>query len=302
VIFVGAGIVVVGFIGLMVPLTVDQTLRLVERIPSYLDSLAEFLARFDIEFDVDQVGAALTSVDSSLESVSRDVLGSVFGVGSRLLSTFLELLTIGLFTFYITADAPRLRRTLLSVLTPERQREVLHVVEIAIEKTGGYFYSRALLAGLASLVTWLVLTLLDVPFALPLGIWVGVISQFIPVIGTYLGGILPVLIALLEDPWDALWVIVFILVYQQIENYLIAPRVTARTMALHPAVAFGSAIVGGTMMGVAGAVMALPVAATIQAYISTYLHRHELIESHLFDEPVTTASGLVKPPRVDGDA
>jgi predicted PurR-regulated permease PerM len=76
----------------------------------------------------------------------------------------------------------------------------------------------------------------------------------------------------------------FIVVYQQIENYLISPRITGRTMSLHPAVAFGSAIVGGTLMGAVGAVMALPVAATVQAFVSTYLHRHELVESELLGD------------------
>ncbi len=70
-----------------------------------------------------------------------------------------------------------------------------------------------------------------------------------------------------------------------VENYLLAPRITARTMALHPAVAFGAALVGGTLMGAVGAIMALPVAATLQAFISTYLHRHELVESLHFADP-----------------
>ena len=89
------------------------------------------------------------------------------------------------------------------------------------------------------------------------------------------------MIALLESPGTAIGVVVFVFVYQQIENYLLSPRITARTMSLHPAVSFGSAIAGGTLMGVPGALMALPVAATIQAFISTYLHRHEVVDSAL---------------------
>jgi len=74
-------------------------------------------------------------------------------------------------------------------------------------------------------------------------------------------------------------------VYQAIENYLLAPRITARTMALHPAVAFGSAIAGGTLMGVPGALMALPVAATFQAFFSTYLRRHEVVADTWSEDP-----------------
>ncbi len=162
---------------------------------------------------------------------------------------------------------------------------MIRVFEIAIDKTGAYFYSRALLAAVATFVTWVVLRLIQVPFALALGLWVGVLSQFVPVFGTYLGGILPALIALLESPTKAIWVVAFIVLYQQLENYVISPRITARTMSLHPAIAFGSAIVGATLLGAPGALMALPVAATIQAFVATYLHRHELVEHEFLAEP-----------------
>jgi len=285
--FIFSIVLIVGsvFVALMIPLVIDQVSKLIDRAPGYLDQLSDFLANFGIDFSGEALLSAISSADRSVESLASRVAGNAFGVGSVLLSTILKGLTILLFTFYLTADAPKLRRTVLSVLQPERQAEVLRLVEIAIEKTGGYFYSRALLATVAAFVTWLALTVIDVPFAAPLAIWVGVLSQFVPVVGTYLGGTLPVLIALLEDPQKAIWVVIFIVAYQQFENYLIGPRITAHTMSLHPAVAFGAAIVGGTLLGAPGTIMALPVAATIQAAVSTYLHRHGLVESALFDEP-----------------
>ena len=273
------------FTALMVPVVVDQVSELIDRAPEYLDQLSTFLAGFGIDFSGDKLLTAITSADSSLQSIATDLAGNAFGIGSVLLGTIFKGLTILLFTFYLTADAPKLRRTMLSVMAPERQSEVLRIMEIAIDKTGGYFYSRTLLAALAAFATWLALTLLGVPFAAPLGIWVGILSQFVPVFGTYLGGILPILIALLESPSKAVGVVVFIALYQQFENYVLGPRITARTMSLHPAVAFGSAIVGGTLIGAAGTLMALPVAATIQAFISTYFERHALVESELFRDP-----------------
>ena len=284
VIFVGFGLAGTAFVALMIPLLIDQVVLLVNKLPTYADNLGEFLARFDIEFSADRVDEAVASMDLSLEGLAGDAVGTVFGVGSRLVNTFFQLLTIGLFTFYFTAEAPRLRRTLLSMLPPDRQREALRIIEIAIDKTGGYFYSRALLAAVSAVITWIVLTIIGVPFPIPLALWVGVISQFIPVFGTYLGGILPVMIALLESPWAALWVLVFIVVYQQVENYVISPQITERTMSLHPALAFASVIIGGTLLGAPGALMALPVAATIQAFVSTYLERHQLVDSPLLGE------------------
>ena len=275
-------------IGLMVPLIIDQTLLLIERIPGYIDDLAVQAEKIGIEFSSDRVATALTDFDDTLQSYAADLAGSAFGVGTTLIATVFQGLTIALFTFYLVADAPRFRRVVMSMLSAERQREVLRVWEIAIEKTGGYFYSRALLAAFATLTSWVVFRLLDLPFALALALWLGVLSQFVPVFGTYIGGAIPVLIALLESPGVAVGVIIFVIVYQQIENYLLSPRITARTMALHPAVAFGSAIAGGTLMGVPGTLMALPVAATVQAFISTYLNRHEVIESNL-TEPARRA-------------
>ena len=101
------------------------------------------------------------------------------------------------------------------------------------------------------------------PSPLALAIWVGLVSQFIPAIGTYLAGALPVLIALLNDPIDAIWVLGFIIVYQQIENYLFSPKITAHAMDLHPAIAFGAALAGNAVLGPVGAIMALPFAGVV---------------------------------------
>jgi predicted PurR-regulated permease PerM len=148
-------------------------------------------------------------------------------------------------------------------------------------------YSRALLAAVSATATWLALTLIGVPYPLALGLWVGLVSQFIPAVGTYLAGALPVLIALFHDPLDAVWVLVFITLYQQFENMVLSPRVTAKTMSLHPAVAFGAVIAGGAILGPIGALLALPAAASIQALVSLYAHRYEVIAGPLDGEQIT---------------
>ena len=135
------------------------------------------------------------------------------------------------------------------------------------------------------MATTVFLTVAGVPYPLALGLWVGLVSQFVPTAGTYLAGALPVLIALLDNPVSALWVLVFIVVYQQFENMVLSPRITARTMALHPAVAFGAVIAGGAIMGPIGALLALPAAACVQALVSIYLHRYEVITDPLTSTP-----------------
>ena len=286
-IFVVAAVLTLGFVGLMIPLLVTQVGELLDDLPGYAEQLGDVAERLGLDLTGEALADRVSNVDTSLDGLFGGVAGSVLGFGGRVITTVFQLLTIGLFTFYITADAPKLRRAVLSVLPAHRQREVLRMLDIAIDKTGGYFYSRVLLAAVAALVGWIALSLIGVPFALPLALWVGVFSQFVPVVGTYIGGFFPVVIALLESPVTAVWVVVYVVAYQQVENYLLAPRITARTMALHPAVAFGAAIIGATLLGVAGALIALPAAATLQAFISTYLERHAVIESPLTGEGAT---------------
>lgn len=278
VIFVGSTL----FVGAMIPLIVDQTRTFISNIPGYTQQIQDLLIDLDLTFDVDQLSAEITR---GLQTWATNLAGGLLGASTAVLGTIFDVFTVALFTFYLTADGPRVRRAVLSLLPQDRQREVLAVLDVAIDRTGGYFYSRLLLAGVSTLLGWMVFQFwLDLPFALPLALWLGVVSQFIPVVGTYIGGILPLLIGLLEDLTTGLLVVAYIAVYQVVENYLLAPRITARTMALHPAVAFGAALVGGTLMGAVGAIMALPVAATLQAFISTYVHRHDLVESLHFDE------------------
>ena len=171
-----------------------------------------------------------------------------------------------------------MRRLVCSFIAERHQRHVLEVWDLAIEKTGGYILSRSVLALGSSLVHWAAFEIIGLPSALALALWVGIMSQFVPVVGTFIAGALPLVIALLGEPVDGLWVIVVIAVYQQIENYVLGPRITSHTMQLHVAVAFGSVIAGSAILGVVGALLALPAAATIQAVIAAEAERHEVAE------------------------
>jgi predicted PurR-regulated permease PerM len=214
-------------------------------------------------------------------SYAGNFAGNVFGIGARVFGLVAAVVTITLFTFYLVADGPQFRRGVLSLMRPERQRDILQAWEIAIEKTGGYFYSRLVIAVISTVATFIALEVLRVPFALPLALWMGVISAFLPVVGTYIGAALPVLIAFLHGVLTGIIVLAFLVLFQQFLDYLVAPRVSQRTMALHPAVAIGAVIVGASLLGPVGAFLALPVAATLQASISTYLHRYEVVDSDL---------------------
>jgi predicted PurR-regulated permease PerM len=275
-----AGLALLGLfsVALMVPLVIDQVQELVRRLPDWLDRASVYTERwFDVELTSEKILENIASAQADVQGIAANVAS----VGAFLLGLIFQVLTIGLFTFYLVADGPRVRRGVCSLLPPKRQHEVLAAWNVAIDKTGGYLYSRLLLALVNAVATFVVLTALGVPFALPLALWQGFVSQFIPVVGTYIAAAVPLVVALLEDPWTALFFLIFVLIYQQIENYLLAPRITARTMQLHPAVAFGAALAGGSISGLIGAFMALPAAAVIQATVSTYLKRHEVVETEL---------------------
>jgi predicted PurR-regulated permease PerM len=283
-ILVAAIVVIVTALG---SLFVDQVSQLVDAIPGYAQQLADFLnERFGTQVDGGKLADQLRSSEG-VRSFVTGVAAAAVGLSTTLVGLILQGFTVGLFTFYLVADAPRLRRAVCSVLRPDRQQLALRIWELATESTGGYVYSRALLAAVSATATWLALTLIGVPYPLALGLWVGLVSQFIPTIGTYLAGALPVLIALFHDPVDAVWVLVFITLYQQFENMVLSPRITARTMSLHPAVAFGAVIAGGAILGPIGALLALPAAASIQSLVSLYVHRYEVIASPLDGEQIT---------------
>jgi predicted PurR-regulated permease PerM len=120
----------------------------------------------------------------------------------------------------------------------------------------------------------------------------GLVSQFIPVVGTYIAGAFPLLVALLDSPSKALAVLILIVVYQQIENYFFAPKITAQTMEIHVAVAFGAVIAGSAVLGPVGALVALPAAATIQAFASSIVSHYDVVEEVRSDglPPRRTAS------------
>ena len=273
------GLVFVASIGALV---VRQVGDLVDKSPDYLQQLETWINdTFNADVNIDDLVDELTQEGGPARELAQRLAGSTLQLSLAALGALLQLLSVLLFTFYLVADGPRFRRTVCSVLRPDLQREVLRGWDLAIDKTGGYLYSRGLLALLSALFHYIAFRAIGLDFPEVLALFVGVVSQFVPVVGTYLAGLLPVLVALAQSPLKSLWVLGFVIIYQQVENYLFAPRISARTMQLHPAIAFASVIAGAALLGPIGAVLALPAAATIQAFLSTYVERHEVVESHL---------------------
>ncbi|MEE1781967.1 AI-2E family transporter [Streptomyces sp. SP17BM10] len=276
-VFVAVAVAVLGFLAALGTLLVDQVAKIAGDLPHLVDNLITWVnGTFHQDVSLGELQKKLLKDSGTIEGYAQQAADNVWGLSSTVIGGLFQAFTVGLFTFYFTAEGPRVRRTVCSLLPPAKQGEVLRAWEIALAKTGGYLYSRALLAVVSAAGHWVMFALLDLPYAAALAIWVGVMSQFVPTIGTYLAGALPVLVALTAEPVDALWVLVFTVVYQQVENYLLHPRITARTVDVHPAVAFGAVIAGAALLGAVGALIAIPAAATLQGFVGTYVRRYEV--------------------------
>ena len=212
--------------------------------------------------------------------------GQALSTTVGLFSFLLDLLTVVMVTYYLSAAGPKLRRSLCQWLGPATQRRFLLGWTIVQDQISNFLFSRTILAAINAACTAVFLELIHVPYWLPLALFCGIVSQFIPTVGTYIGGALPVLFA-----WGsngimyAVGVLVYIVVYQQIENLILSPKISQRTMDLNPAIAFLAVLVFGGVFGALGAFLALPITASLQAIFKVYTIRYDLVDSPLMNDP-----------------
>ncbi|MDM8084198.1 AI-2E family transporter [Cellulomonas cellasea] len=280
--------VILGSLGLLTvfgQLFVAQLVDLIRSVPELYEQLTAFV--------LNAFGYELPTTDKVLvqlvDSWGTNVAQGVIGVGGTILGGLFVLSAVLLVVFYMVAQGPRFKASICSLLAPERQREVLRVWDASQEQVSNFLSSRILLALVSAFATFVFLTVVRVPYAVPLAAFTGLVSQFVPTIGTYIGGALPVVVGLTVSPLTGLGVVIFIVVYQQVENLVLAPKISAHTMELNPAVAFISVLAFGAVFGALGAFLALPVAATIKAVSGAYLKRHELVDSELLADGATPA-------------
>jgi len=299
-VFVAVLVAIAALIALLIPAVVSGTRQLISSLPDLVNNLARYLRPFGVQLDAAHIEDQLRKYGSQLLAGAGSLLGGVVRVATGIVGGIFQALTIALFTFYMVAQGPQLRRAVCSRFRPDRQRRILFIWEQAIEQTGGYFYSRLLLAVINGVLMYAVLRWRGVPFAAPLAIFEGIVAEFIPIVGTYIGGAVPVLVALLYEPVDALIVLIWIVVYQQIENYFLSPRLTARTMSLPAPVAFAAALIGGALGGILFAFLALPAAGVILAAFRTYGRYYEVVEDDTIAPalaPEKTTAGRGSRPR-----
>ena len=268
---------------------VEQIAQLLKALPTVVDGVIAWVnERMNTRYNATDILNQLNIEPSQVAQYAGQVVGGVLGLLGSVASGFFSMFTFALFTFYFAADGPRFRRWVATLFPPRSQTSATQVWDITAQKVGGYVAARVVLAFINGSTSAVVFLLIGMPSWLALGIWTGVVAQFVPTIGTYIAIALPVVVGLLSpSPWIGVAALVWALIYQQVENLTIEPRISARAVDVHPAVAFASVMLGTALFGIAGAILAIPVSAMIIALGELRHKRYELISS-LKDESSPT--------------
>jgi predicted PurR-regulated permease PerM len=275
-IFLVAGGLVAAFLVSVIPALVHQFEALVRDFPGYLAGLQERSARFRGLSDRFQ----LTSRIQDLLAGLPGRLGSgLLGLTRRLFGALFSTLTVLVLTVYFMADLPRLRHGLLRLFPHAHRARFGRIADVMVDKVGDYMIGNLLISLTAGLASFAVLEALGVPFAVPLA-FVVALCDLIPMIGAALGAVVCVLAALLTtELWPTTVIVaLFFVAYQQLENYLIAPRILRHTVSLSAAAVLLASLIGGTVLGLVGALMAIPVAAGLKVVLAERLQARDEVE------------------------
>jgi predicted PurR-regulated permease PerM len=288
----GAALIVVALATVFGQLFFTQISQFVASIPDIENALIAWSnSHLGTTLDPDTIASSLQLDAEHISSWASSLSGGVFGVVGSLSAVLFDLLTILVFTMYFAADGPRFLRTIAGGMPPRAQLVFINVSTITTEKTGGYVVSKIILAGLSAVFHGIFFFAIGVPYWLPFALFVGITAQFIPMIGTYLGIILPVLATVFTDPWKAVAIVIFATVYQQIESYIFTPRVSKKTMDVNPAIALAAVFVGAAIWGPVGALIGIPLAAAGVAIFESYKTSYDLVPE--FDSVMIETVGEV---------
>lgn len=250
----------IGF--LVVPPIITQTTRLVEDAPGFIEELLSqpWLVQLDERYGLAESleqeatsrvtsGDFVTTMFDGVVGAAGAVVGSVFGI-----------FTVLVLTLYFLAALPAIKSAAANLVPASRRPRVVPLGEEIVRRVGGYALGQVTVATINGTASWVVLMILDIPYAAVLAVVVGILG-LIPLVGATIGAVIVAVVAFVEDPTKAIIVIVYYILYQQFENYVIVPRVMRRTVSVPGAVTVVAVLAGGTLFGVLGALIAIPVAA-----------------------------------------
>jgi predicted PurR-regulated permease PerM len=271
-IFVGFVAFVALFAWLVVPPLVRQISGLADDIPSYaqrLEARDDAIGRYFREHDIAQT---VKDFIADLPTKISNSFTTILGVAGKVTSAIFNVVTVAILTIYFMLSLHSMRKTSAVFVPEERRERAEHVMDQAVAKIGGYVSGNLVTSVICGFLALIALALFGVPFAIPLGLWAG-LADLVPAVGSYLGAIPAVVVALFQSPLTGLLVLAYFLLYQQFENYYLVPKIMQNAVNLSPAAVIISTLIGGSLFGFAGALLALPAAATIKVIIyDVWLH------------------------------
>ena len=273
IIFVAATLFLVLFAALVVPPLANEVRQLSENIPDYVTRLrssggwlGDLARRFNIS-------TRLADLTSRLPSVASSSLSTIFGFTKGLASVIFSTLTVAILTVYFLFALPRMKRTSVALFRPHRREQAGVLQGQALDRIGGFVSGNIFTSLIAGMVSFVVLTLIGVPFAAALAMWVA-ITDLIPAVGATLGAVVAVIVALFSSTADGVVTALFFIAYQQFENYYVAPRVMRHAVDVSPVAVIVATLIGGSLAGFAGVLLALPVAAAVKVVLrETWLNQ-----------------------------
>ncbi len=265
-VYLGIGATIFGIGLLIVPPMVEGVEDLSNDLPGYVEDLRgnETFRDYDDEYNITD---NLTEQAEELPSRLGDAAGTLRDVTVGVFTSFVQLFAILVIAFFLLMDGRRMLEFFYNQLPPEREKRMRDVADDISSAVAGYVFGAFVIATLSGLMTYVTLTIIDVPFKVPLAVLVGFFG-LIPLVGATIGGILVgIVVAFVSFPGGVIaWVIVLV-VYQQIENNLIQPLVYGRTVQVHPLAVLIAVLVGASLLGILGALVAIPAVAAIQSVV-----------------------------------
>ena len=265
---------------------VTQVSGLVDNAPRLYEGLAQFVDSHT-SYRMPRIADLGTLLMRNLQSSwFTNFAGTALSSMESAATFVMSLLLVLFLTYYMMASGPAMRRVMCSWLKPEKQKRFLVVWTVVQGQVSSYLSSRVILGLISVGCMSVYMLVMRVPYWLPLCLLYAIISQFIPMIGAGIGAILPIVVAWSNQGFrGALFLSIYIVVYQQLENNLIAPLVQQRTMSVNAAIGLLSIFVFGALFGALGMFLALPVTASIQVIFDAYVKRQALVDSPLLSDP-----------------
>lgn len=268
-------------IGFLIPAMVDVASKLNTALPTWLQDIENLGIVKRLGITIPDLSSADTTLLTNIENwLTRDGGTHVLGLAGSSLGLLAKIFLTLVFTIMIASGEPAIIRAILRTLSPKNQLRFYDAWQTAVTQTGGYFYSRLLLMGFTSTATFVVMVILGMPleFAIPLAVFGAFFVEFIPLVGGYIGIAIPVFFMAVETGLlRAAILLAWAVIYQQIHDYILSPRISAKTMSLNAGVALGSALFGGAVAGPLGALFAMPAAGVVTAFLRKYLPAREIV-------------------------